>query len=115
MIGIITYISVIERTKEIGILRSMGARRLDITNIFNAETALLGFLSGILGIIIGYAIVPLANYILNSYLGISGLISPIWWHSILLVLASIVLTVISGLAPAVLASKKDPVVALRTE
>ncbi len=115
MISIIMYISVQDRTKEIGILRSMGARRLDITNIFNAETALLGFLSGILGIIIGYAIVPLANYILNSYLGISGLISPIWWHSILLVLASVVLTVISGLAPAVLASKKDPVVALRTE
>lgn len=115
MVGIIMYISVQDRTKEIGILRSMGARKLDIMNIFNAETMLLGFLSGLLGVTIGYAISPLANVLLTSYLGISNLIQPIWWHSLILIGASVILTALSGLAPAIMAAKKDPVVSLKTE
>lgn len=115
MVGIIMYISVQDRTKEIGILRSMGARKLDIMNIFNAETMLLGLLSGLLGVTIGYAISPLANVLLTSYLGISNLIQPIWWHSLILIGASVILTALSGLAPAIMAAKKDPVVSLKTE
>ena len=115
MVGIIMYISVQDRTKEIGILRSMGARKLDIMNIFNAETMLLGLLSGLLGVTIGYAISPLANMLLTSYLDISNLIQPIWWHSLILIGASVILTALSGLAPAIMAAKKDPVVSLKTE
>ncbi len=115
MVGIIMYISVQDRTKEIGILRSMGARKLDIMYIFNAETMLLGLLSGLLGVTIGYAISPLANMLLTSYLDISNLIQPIWWHSLILIGASVILTALSGLAPAIMAAKKDPVVSLKTE
>ena len=115
MVGIIMYISVQDRTKEIGILRSMGARKLDIMNIFNTETILLGLLSGIIGVAIGYALTPVANTLLNNYLGISHLIQPVWWHSLIIILASVVLTCISGLLPALFAAKKDPVTALRTE
>lgn len=115
MVAIIMYISVQDRTKEIGILRSMGARKLDVMNIFNAETILLGFLSGIIGVAIGYALTPLANALLEKYLNITNLVRPVWWHSLLIVCTSMLLTCLSGLFPAIFAAKKDPVAALKTE
>lgn len=115
MVAIIMYISVQDRTKEIGILRSMGARKIDIMNIFNTETVLLGFLSGVIGVALGYAFTPLVNMLLNKYLGIANLVQPVWWHSLFIILASITLTCLSGLFPAVFAAKKDPVTALRSE
>ena len=115
MVAIIMYISVQDRTKEIGILRSMGARKLDIMNIFNSETLVLGLFSGIIGIGIGYALTPLINMILSKQLSINNLIQPIWWHSLVLIGASVVLTIISGLIPAISAARKNPVNALRTE
>lgn len=115
MVGIISYISVQDRTKEIGILRSMGARKIDIMNIFNAETMILGFLGGILGVALGYAFTPAINGILHQKLGIANLLQPLWWHPIILIGASVILTCLSGLIPAIFAAKKDPVAALRTE
>lgn len=115
MIGIITYTSVIERTKEIGVLRSIGASKRDIMNVFNAETTIIGLTAGLLGIIIaGILTVPIA-LILKSLTGIGGLavIEPL--SSVILVVISVVLTFIAGLIPAHIASKKDPVIALRSE
>ena len=115
MIGIITYISVLERTKEIGILRALGARKKDITRVFNAETFIIGAFSGLLGIGIAYALtIPINIFILNmTDLANVAQLNPI--HAILLVTISIILTLIGGSIPANLASKKDPVEALRTE
>lgn len=115
MIGIITYVSVMERTKEIGVLRAMGARKKDITRIFNAETLMIGLTSGVLAIVISYLLDLIISLILKALTGISGLavLSPL--NALILVVLSVVLTVISGLIPAIFASKKDPVVALRTE
>ncbi|NLL56783.1 MAG: ATP-binding cassette domain-containing protein [Clostridiales bacterium] len=115
MVGIIMYISVQDRTKEIGILRSMGARNLDILNIFNTETLCLGFISGGIGVAFSYILKYPINALLKAYLGISNLITPIWWNSLLLIAASVILTLISGAIPAIVASKKDPVVALKAE
>ncbi|MCR4660745.1 MAG: ATP-binding cassette domain-containing protein [Clostridia bacterium] len=115
MVAIIMYISVQDRTKEIGIMRSMGARKIDIMNIFNIETIILGLMSGLLGIALGYALTPLANIVLFNYLEAQNLVQPVWWHSLVLIGASICLTTISGLIPAILASRKNPVIALRTE
>ena len=115
MVAIIMYISVQDRTKEIGVLRSMGARKIDIMNIFNAETVILGLLSGIIGVSIGYAVTPGVNLLLKNYLGIGALVQPVWWHSLIIIAASVFLTCLSGLFPAIFASKKDPVAALRTE
>ena len=115
MIGIITYVSVMERTKEIGVLRAMGARKLDITRIFNAETLMIGLTSGVLAIVVSYLLNIIISAILKSLTGIPSLavLSPL--NALILVALCIVLTVVSGLIPAVLASKKDPVVALRSE
>ena len=115
MIGIITYVSVMERTKEIGVLRAMGARKIDITRIFNAETLMIGTTSGLLAIIVAYILDLVISLILKALTGIPGLavLSPL--HALILVGVSIFLTVVSGLIPAIFASKKDPVVALRSE
>jgi putative ABC transport system permease protein len=115
MVGIIMYLSVQDRTKEIGILRSMGARNFDILTIFNTETVCLGLISGGIGIALSYILKYPINAILKAYLGISNLIQPIWWNSLLLIAASVILTLISGVIPAIVASKKDPVVALKAE
>ncbi|MBP3766389.1 MAG: ATP-binding cassette domain-containing protein [Bacilli bacterium] len=115
MVGIITYTSVLERTKEIGILRAIGARKKDITRVFNAETLIIGLFSGILGIIIAnILIVPINNiiYELSKLEGVANL-NPI--HAIILIIISMTLTLIGGFIPAKIASKKDPVIALRTE
>jgi putative ABC transport system permease protein len=116
MIGIITYISVLERTKEIGILRAIGASKKDISRIFNAETAIVGFASGMMGIGVTLILILIANPILQAVTGIGILraILPVV-GAIILVLLSVSLTMIAGLIPSRLAAKKDPVVALRTE
>ncbi len=115
MVAIIMYISVQDRTKEIGILRSMGARRFDIMNIFNAETVLLGLFSGLIGILIGYILCYPLNILLKQKLLIGNLLTPLWWHSLVLLGASVVLTCISGLVPAIIAARRDPVKSLRTD
>ena len=116
MIGIITYISVLERTKEIGILRAIGASKKDISRIFNAETAIVGFASGAIGIGITLLLIVIANPILQAVTGIGILRASLpVIGAVILVLLSISLTMIAGLIPSRLAAKKDPVVALRTE
>lgn len=116
MIGVITYISVYERTKEIGILRAMGASKHNISSIFNAETFIIGFLSGLFGIGISYGLIPIINAILHHYTGNIPLSASLNISSAaILVVISIILTLIGGLIPAKKASKKDPVIALRTE
>lgn len=115
MIGIITYISVLERTKEIGILRAIGARKKDITRVFNAETFIIGMCSGVLAIGITYALIFPINIIIKELTDLANVakLNPI--HAIILIVISIILTLIGGFIPAKIAAKKDPVVALRTE
>lgn len=115
MIAIITYISVLERTKEIGILRALGARKKDIKRVFNAETFLVGIFSGLLGIVIAEILTFPTNRIIEKLSELPNVaqLNPI--HAIILVIVSVTLTVIGGLIPASIASKKDPVEALRTE
>jgi putative ABC transport system permease protein len=118
MIGIITYTSVIERTKEIGILRAIGARKKDVSRLFKAEAVIIGFLSGTVGIIVAYlACIPINQILSNLYPAMSvgqiASLSP--WHALLLIVVSMVLTFVSALIPSHIASKKDPVVSLRTE
>lgn len=115
MIGIITYVSVVERTKEIGILRSLGARKIDISNVFNAETFIIGLLAGVIGIIITYILSIPVNLIIKSLSGIGTLCMLSPWHALLMIVISVVLTLIAGLIPSSVAAKRDPVVALRTE
>jgi putative ABC transport system permease protein len=115
MIGIITYISVLERTKEIGILRSIGASKKDISRVFNAESVIIGFAAGSLGIIVARLLIIPANAIIFRYTEIHNMaILPII-GAVSLILISIVLSFIAGLIPSRLAANKDPVVALRTE
>ena len=115
MIGIITYISVLERTKEIGILRALGARAKDISRVFNAETVIIGLISGLIGIFIGWIMTFPVNLIIKKLTELSNVakLNPI--HAIILVLISIALTMIGGAIPSKIASRKDPVEALRTE
>ncbi len=115
MIGIITYISVLERTKEIGILRSIGASKRDVSRVFNAETLTVGFVAGGLGIVVTVIIDVIASVVLEAITGISGLAALPWEGAVALIAISMVLTFIAGLIPARLAAKKDPVVALRSE
>ena len=114
MIAIITGNSVVERTREIGILRSLGARKKDISRVFDAETAIIGLFSGVLGIAIAYALVPLVNLLLANSVGMSLLaLNPL--HAALLVVLSLGLTVLSGLVPSQMAARKNVVDALRIE
>ena len=115
MIGIITYISVLERTKEIGILRAIGASKRDISRVFNAETLIVGFTAGVIGILVTLALVVLMNIIIHSVTGIANLAELPIAAGLILVVISMVLTFIAGLIPSRMAAKKDPVVALRTE
>lgn len=115
MIGVITYVSVVERTKEIGILRAIGARKKDISRVFNAETFIVGAMAGIIGILIAYLISIPANYILKNLTGILGLVVLNPLHAFILVVISVALTLISGLIPASIAAKKDPILCLRSE
>ena len=116
MIGIITYISVIERTKEIGILRAIGASKKNISQVFNAETFIIGLISGILGIGVSLLTLIPANAIIHSLTDIETInasIPPV--AAIILIVLSVVLTLIGGLIPSRKAAKKDPVTALRSE
>lgn len=114
MIAIITGNSVVERTREIGILRSLGARKKDISRVFDAETAIIGLFSGVLGIAIAYALVPLVNLLLSNSVGMALLaLNPL--HAALLVVLSLGLTVLSGLVPSQMAARKNVVDALRIE
>ena len=115
MIGIITYISVLERTKEIGILRALGARAKDIKRVFNAETFIIGFVSGVIGVGIAYLLTFPVNGIIKNLSGLSGVAKLNVSHMVILVMISTLLTMIGGAIPSRYASKKDPVVALRTE
>jgi len=115
MIAIITYISVLERTKEIGILRAIGASKKDISRVFNAETFIEGLIAGVLGILVTLLINLPINLIVGSLSGVSTIATLEPMSAIILVLISITLTVIAGFIPAKMASKKDPVESLRTE
>lgn len=115
MIGIITYISVLERTKEIGILRAIGASKKDISRVFNAETFIVGLIAGLLGIGITLLLTIPINAIIKAVAEVSGIASLPVGGAIILVIISMVLTIIAGLIPSKMASKKDPVEALRTE
>ena len=115
MIGIITYVSVVERIKEIGVIRSLGGRKKDVSHLFIAETFIIGSLAGIIGVGTTYFISVIVNLILKPLIGYSRIAALPISQAVLLVLLSIGLTLISGLIPASSASKKDPVVALRTE
>ena len=116
MIGIITYISVLERTKEIGILRSIGASKRDISRVFNAETLIVGLAAGLIGILATVLFCLPINALIRALSGISGVRASLpWVAGLVLVLISMLLTVVAGLIPAKLASKKDPVEALRSE
>ncbi|MEG2457919.1 MAG: ATP-binding cassette domain-containing protein [Bacilli bacterium] len=115
MIGIITYISVLERTKEIGILRALGARKKDISRVFNAETFIIGLSSGIIGILIAWILTLPTNVILQMLTDLPNVAQMNIVHILILVVTSILLTLIGGAIPAKIASKKEPVEALRTE
>ena len=115
LVAIILYISVQDRTKEIGLLRSLGASKFNVSSVFIAETFIIGLVSGIVGVCLALILTFPANIVIKSVLGINNLLRPVWWHQFLLIGVSFVITVISGLIPAALAAKKDPVLALRTE
>ena len=115
MIGIITYISVLERTKEIGILRSIGASKKDIARVFNAETFIIGLFAGWMGIVITLILNIPINVIINNLSGISGITKLPLVGSIMLIIISVLLTMLGGLIPSKIASNKEPVLALRTE
>jgi putative ABC transport system permease protein len=115
MIGIITYISVLERTKEIGILRAVGASKRDIARVFNAETVIVGLLAGVVGIVLTLMMCIPINLIARDATGIQSLTAMLPWYGYLLIVLSVALTFIAGLFPSRVAAKKDPVIALRTE
>ena len=115
MIGIITYISVLERTKEIGILRAIGASKKDVSRVFNAETLIVGFAAGLFGVLLTVLLNIPINMVIKALTGVSGISSLPIVGAVVLILISVFLTMIAGLIPARVASVKDPVEALRTE
>ncbi len=115
MIGIITYVSVVERIKEIGVIRSLGGRKKDVSHLFNAETFIIGLLSGAIGVGVTYLLSGIINAILESLTNIPNLAALPFYQALMMIALSVALTLISGLIPARSAAKKDPVVALRTE
>lgn len=115
MIGIITYVSVVERIKEIGVIRSLGGRKKDVSHLFNAETFIIGLLSGAIGVGVTYLLSGIINAILESLTNIPNLAALPFYQALMMIALSVTLTLISGLIPAQSAAKKDPVVALRME
>ena len=115
MIAIITYISVVERTKEIGVIRSLGGRKKDVAHLFTAETFIIGFASGLIGIGFTYLVGFIGNILVRKFAGISAIAIFPWWTALIMIIVSVLLTSISGMFPSRSAAKKDPVVALRTE
>ncbi|MFR7796055.1 MAG: ATP-binding cassette domain-containing protein [Oscillospiraceae bacterium] len=115
MISIITYTSVLERRKEIGVLRSIGARKLDVSNLFISETSIIGMISGALGIGFGYLLIYIANVIIKKVIEIPNLLHLDWYYAISLFVISFFLSMIAGIIPAAIAANKDPVECLRSE
>lgn len=115
MIAIITYVSVVERTKEIGVIRSLGGRKKDVSRLFTAETAIIGLASGLIGIAITYLCTLIINLVVSSLTVVSRIAILPWYQAAIMVGVSVLLTLVSGVFPARAAAKKDPVVALRTE
>lgn len=115
MIGVITYISVLERTKEIGVLRSIGASKKDISRVFNAETLIIGFISGLMGVLISLVLLIPINIIIKSLTQIPNMGRLPFIGAIALIIISTLLTLIAGIIPSRIAAKKDPVKALRTD
>ena len=115
MIGIITFISVVERIKEIGVIRALGGRKKDVSHLFNAETFIVGLLAGLIGVGVTYLISFIVNMILKPLIGYSRIAALPLSNAVILIALSVGLTLISGLIPARSAAKRDPVVALRTE
>lgn len=115
MIAIITYVSVVERTKEIGVIRSLGGRKKDVSRLFTAETAIIGLASGLIGIAITYLCTLIINLVVSSLTVVSRIAILPWYQAAIMVGVSVLLTLVSGVFPARAAAKKDPVVALRAE
>lgn len=115
MIAIITYVSVMERVKEIGVIRALGGRKKDVSNLFNAETIIIGATSGLFGISVTYILSLIVNLVVDSLFNVFPIANLLWWEALIMLLVSILLTAISGFIPARSAAKKDPAVALRTE
>lgn len=115
MIAIIIYTSVLERRKEIGVLRSMGARKTDISNVFIAESGMIGLIAGIIGVVIALILFMPLNIILESYLSVANLVHIEWWHAVMMIAISVVLSIIAGFIPSRIAAKKDPVKCLRED
>ncbi len=115
MIAIIIYTSVLERRKEIGVLRSIGARKRDISRVFIAESAILGGYSGLIGIVISVALSFIGSAILKAVFKISGLMNVVWWHCIIMLAVSVLLSMLAGFIPSRIAANKDPAIALRSE
>jgi putative ABC transport system permease protein len=115
MIGIITFVSVVERIKEIGVIRSLGGRKKDVSHLFHAETFIIGLLSGIIGVGVTYLISAIVNLCLKDLIGYAHIAALPVSNAIILICLSVALTLISGLIPAKSAANRDPVVALRTE
>lgn len=116
MIGIITYISVMERTKEIGILRAIGASKHNISQVFNAETFIIGLCSGLLGVGISLLLLWPCNYIIHEILGNANITAQLpLMNAIVLIVLSMLLTMLGGIIPSQKAAQKDPVIALRSE
>ena len=116
MIAVITLISVMERTKEIGILRAMGASKKNVSSIFNAETFIIGLLSGGLGVGVTYSLIPIINTVIHNVTDnydINAVLNP--QAAVILVRISVILTIVAGLIPSGKAAKQDPVIALRSE
>lgn len=115
MIAIITYVSVVERTKEIGVVRSLGGRKRDVAYLFNAETFIIGLGSGLIGIAVTYLLSWVANLIISSLTIVTTIAIFPWYYAVIMVCVSVILTLISGLFPSMSAARRDPVVALRAE
>ena len=115
MIGIITYVSVVERIREIGVIRSLGGRKRDVSNLFTAETFIIGLFSGLIGIAFTYLGSWITNLIIYEQQGIETIAIFPWYYAVMMVGVSIFLTLVSGFMPSRSAANKDPVVALRTE
>lgn len=115
MIAIIIYTSVLERRKEIGVLRSIGARKKDVARVFIAESAILGGYSGVIGIIVSFILSIVGSKILEVVFEIRGLMSVTWWHCLMMLVISVLLSVLAGFIPSRIAAKKDPAIALRSE
>ena len=109
------HYSVLERTKEIGVIRSLGGRKKDVAHLFNAETFIIGLVAGLIGIIVTYLISLIANIIIGNLTGIYTLVSLQWYQALIMVTISVVLTLVSGVIPSKSAANMDPVNALRTE